>query len=110
MNKKLVHYSNNKISIDKEITDKYIKLTKQLERIEKELKPLEKQLKEELLTTMELLQRTDCTINGIVAKYKKSYVQNKLDTDRLKTENIKLYTKYLKQINVKPSLSIGLEK
>ncbi len=109
MAKKLVHYSNNKISIDKEITDKYIKLSKQLAKIEKELKPLEKQLKEELLATMELLQKTDYTINGIVAKYKKAYVQNKLDTDKLKTEDLTLYTKYLKQVNVKSSLSISIE-
>lgn len=109
MTKKLVHYSNNKISIDKEITDKYIKLSKQLAKIEHELKPLEKQLKEELLATMELLQKTDCAVNGIVAKYKKAYVQNKLDTDKLKTEDLTLYTKYLKQVNVKSSLSISIE-
>lgn len=109
MSKKIVHYANKKISIDKEITDKYIKLSKQLAKIEKELKPLEKQLKEELLVTMELLEKTDCTINGIVAKYKKGYVQNKLDTDRLKTDNLELYTKYLKTINVKSSLSINIE-
>lgn len=109
MNKKIVKYSKNNIYIDSEISKEYIKLIKQREKIESKLKPLEKQLKSELIETMEKLGETTFNSNGISGKLKSGYNRMTLDTDRLKEENIKLYTEYLKTSYVNSSVSISID-
>ena len=110
MSKKIVHYTKNVISIDSDSAKKYVELTTKIEKLKKELEPLETELKKELQEVMEQLDTTSVKSNGIIASLKKAYIQNKLDTTRLKEENIVLYNEYLKPTNVSASLSLKIDK
>ena len=110
MSKKIVHYTKNVISIDSDSAKKYVELTSKIEKLKKELEPLETELKKELQEVMEQLDTTSVKSNGIIASLKKAYIQNKLDTTRLKEENIVLYNEYLKPTNVSASLSLKIDK
>ena len=110
MSKKIVHYTKNVISIDSDSAKKYVELTSKIEKLKKELEPLETELKKELQEVMEQLDTTSVKSNGIIASLKKAYIQNKLDTTRLKEENIVLYNMYLKETNVSASLSLKIDK
>lgn len=110
MNKKIVHRTKNVITIDDDSAKKYIELTTKINKLKKELEPIEKQLKSELMDVMETLDTTNVKSNGIVASLTRAYVQNKLDTTRLKEENIVLYNQYLKPTNVSASLKLSIEK
>jgi hypothetical protein len=109
MNKKLVHYKKNMITIDTDIAKKYIELTNKIAKLSKELDVIEKELKIELKDIMEITNNDKITSNGIIATLKQSYIRNVLDTDRLKLEDLKTYTKYLKTTNVASSLSLKIE-
>lgn len=109
MDKKIVHYSKDKIYIDNEITKEYIKLKKQQEKIESKLKPIEKQLKEELINTMEKLGKKDFSYNGINGKLKSGYNKTSFDSSKLKEDDLKLYSQYLKTSYVNSSLSITID-
>lgn len=109
MNKKLVHYKKNTITIDNDIAKKYIELTNKIAKLSKELEPIEKELKTELKDVMETTNNDKISSNGIIATLKQSYIRNVLDTDRLKLEDLETYTKYLKTTNVASSLSLKIE-
>lgn len=109
MDKKIVHYSKDKIYIDNEITKEYIKLKKQQEKIENKLAPIEKQLKEELINTMEKLGKKDFSYNGINGKLKSGYNKTSFDSSKLKKDDLKLYSQYLKTSYVNSSLSITID-
>lgn len=109
MDKKIVHYSKDKIYIDSEITKEYIKLKKQQEKIENKLAPIEKQLKEELINTMEKLGKKDFSYNGINGKLKSGYNKTSFDSSKLKKDDLKLYSQYLKTSYVNSSLSITID-
>lgn len=110
MTKKMVHRTKNIITIDNDSAKKYIELTTKINKLKKELEPIENQLKTELMKTMSELDTTNVKSNGIVASLTRAYVQNKLDTTRLKEENIDIYNKYLKQTNVNASLKLAIER
>lgn len=110
MTKKIVHRTKNVITIDSDSAKKYIELTTKINKLKKELEPIEKQLKSELMDVMEELDTTNVKSNGIVASLTRAYVQNKLDTARLKEEDIDTYNKYLKETNVSASLKLSLDK
>lgn len=110
MNKKIVHRTKNVITIDNESAKRYIELTTKINKLKKELEPIEKQLKSELMDVMEELDTTNVKSNGIVASLTRAYVQNKLDTAKLKEEDIDTYNKYLKETNVSASLKLSLDK
>lgn len=110
MTKKIVHRTKNVITIDNDSAKKYIELTTKINKLKKELEPIEKQLKSELMNVMEELDTTNVKSNGIVASLTRAYVQNKLDTARLKEEDIDTYNKYLKETNVSASLKLSLDK
>lgn len=110
MTKKIVHRTKNVITIDNDSAKKYIELTTKINKLKKELEPIEKQLKSELMDVMEELDTTNVKSNGIVASLTRAYVQNKLDTARLKEEDIDTYNKYLKETNVSASLKLSLDK
>lgn len=107
--KKMVHYTKNVITIDSDSAKRYVELTTKINKLKKELEPIETQLKSELMKTMEELDTTNVKSNGIVASFKKAYVQSKLDTARLKEEDIDTYNKYLKETNVSASLTLKVE-
>ena len=109
MDKKIVHYSKDKIYIDNEITKEYIKLKKQQEKIESKLKPIEKQLKEELINTMEKLGKKDFSYNGINGKLKSGYNKTSFDSSKLKKDDLELYSQYLKTSYVNSSISITVD-
>ena len=120
MDKKIVHYSKDKIYIDNEITKEYIKLKKQQEKIENKLKPIEKQLKDELINTMEKLGKKDFSYNGINGKLKSGYNKTSFDSskfdvnlgkvlEKLKEDDLKLYSQYLKTSYVNSSISITVD-
>lgn len=109
MDKKIVHYSKDKIYIDNEITKEYIKLKKQQEKIESKLKPIEKQLKDELINTMEKLGKKDFSYNGINGKLKSGYNKTSFDSSKLKKDDLKLYSQYLKTSYVNSSISITID-
>lgn len=109
MDKKIVHYSKDKIYIDNEITKEYIKLKKQQEKIENKLKPIEKQLKDELINTMEKLGKKDFSYNGINGKLKSGYNKTSFDSSKLKKDDLKLYSQYLKTSYVNSSISITID-
>lgn len=110
MTKKIVHRTKNVITIDNDSAKKYIELTTKINKLKKELEPIEKQLKSELMNVMEELDTTNVKSNGIIANLTRAYVQNKLDTARLKEEDIDTYNKYLKETNVSASLKLSLDK
>lgn len=110
MTKKIVHRTKNVITIDNDSAKKYIELTTKINKLKKELEPIEKQLKSELMDVMEELDTTNVKSNGIIASMTRAYVQNKLDTARLKEEDIDTYNKYLKETNVSASLKLSLDK
>lgn len=110
MTKKIVHRTKNVVIIDNDSAEKYIELTTKINKLKKELEPIEKQLKEELMSVMEELDTTNVKSNGIIASLTRAYVQNKLDTTRLKEEDIDTYNKYLKETNVSASLKLSIEK
>ena len=109
MDKKIVHYSKDKIYIDNEITKEYIKLKKQQEKIESKLAPIEKQLKDELIDTMEKLGKKDFSYNGINGKLKSGYNKTSFDSSKLKKDDLKLYSQYLKISYVNSSISITVD-
>ena len=110
MTKKIVHRTKNVVIIDNDSAKKYIELTTKINKLKKELEPIEKQLKEELMSVMEELDTTNVKSNGIIASLTRAYVQNKLDTTRLKEEDIDTYNKYLKETSVSASLKLSIEK
>ena len=110
MNKKIVHRTKNVITIDSESAKKYIELTTKINKLKQELAPIESQLKNELMGVMEELDTTNVKSNGIVASLTRGYTQNKLDTARLKEEDIDTYNKYLKETNVSASLKLSIDK
>ena len=110
MTKKIVHRTKNVITIDNDSAKKYIELTTKINKLKKELEPIEKQLKSELMNVMEELDTTNVKSNGIIASLTRAYVQNKLDTARLKEEDIDTYNKYLKETSVSASLKLSLDK
>lgn len=110
MTKRIVHRAKNVITIDNDSAKKYIELTTKINKLKKELEPIEKQLKTELMSVMEELDTTNVKSNGIVASLTRAYVQNKLDTARLKEEDIDTYNKYLKETSVGASLKLSIEK
>lgn len=110
MTKKIVHRTKNVITIDSDSAKKYIELTTKINKLKKELEPIEKQLKNELMSVMEELDTTNVKSNGIVASLTRAYVQNKLDTTRLKEEDIDTYNKYLKETSVGASLKLSIDK
>ena len=109
MDKKIVHYSKDKIYIDNEITKEYIKLKKQQEKIESKLAPIEKQLKNELINTMEKLGKKDFSYNGINGKLKSGYNKTSFDSSKLKKDDLNLYSQYLKTSYVNSSISITID-
>lgn len=109
MDKKIVHYSKDKIYIDNEITKEYIKLKKQQEKIESKLAPIEKQLKDELINTMEKLGKKDFSYNGINGKLKSGYNKTSFDSSKLKKDDLNLYSQYLKTSYVNSSISITID-
>ena len=110
MNKKIVHRTKNIITIDNASAKRYIELTMKIDKLKKELEPIEKQLKTELMDSMSEIDTTNVKSNGIVASLTRAYTQSKLDTTRLKEEDIKTYNKYLKETNVSASLKLSIEK
>ena len=110
MTKRIVHRTKNVVIIDNDSAEKYIELTTKINKLKKELEPIEKQLKEELMSVMEELDTTNVKSNGIIASLTRAYVQNKLDTTRLKEEDIDTYNKYLKETSVSASLKLSIEK
>lgn len=110
MTKKMVHRTKNVITIDNDSAKKYIELTTKINKLKKELEPIESELKKELMTIMEELDTTNVKSNGIIASFTRAYTQSKLDTARLKEEDIDTYNKYLKETNVSASLKLSLDK
>lgn len=102
-----VRYSKNKIILDSDIENKikeYLNLASELDKI------LKTELKPQVLNIMEHTGNKEMqTKNGIVFKYKNGYVKTSLDTNLLKNDNFKLYTKYLKTSNVSPSVNIEVK-
>ena len=110
MNKKIVHRTKNVITIDNDSAKKYIELTTKINKLKKELEPLELELKKEIIDIMNEIDTTKVSSNGIIATLTKAYNQNKLDTARLKEEDIDTYNKYLKTVEVKASLKLSIDK
>lgn len=108
--KKIVHYSNKKIDIDIEISKEYVELKKQMLELSKKLTPIEEQLKEELRVAMRKLDKSSLIANGIEVKLSKDSIRNNFDTTTFKKEHTDLYNKYIKQVEVKGSMSINLER
>lgn len=109
MNKKIVHRTKNVINIDVDSAKKYIELTTKINKLKKELEPLELELKKEIINIMNEIDITKVSSNGIIATLTKAYNQNKLDTARLKEEDIDTYNKYLKTVEVKASLKLSID-
>ena len=112
MKKKVVHYSMNnveKITIDKDIADKYVELKKRIADLEKELKPIEDVLKEELKDAMETIGESKFNNYGIVASIKSGYTKKTFDTTQFKTDRPNMYEKYLVEKTVGSTLSMGVE-
>lgn len=109
MNKKIVHYNGNVITIDEGIAKEYISLVNKIAKLEKELKPLETQLETELKVVMEKLTEKHVTSNGLKATLKDSYTSNRFDTTSFKQDNIDLYNAYLKQTTVSSKVNITIE-
>ena len=112
MKKKVVHYSMNnveKITIDKDIADKYVELKKRIAELEKELKPIEDVLKEELKNAMESVGESKFNNYGIVASIKSGYTKKTFDTTQFKTDRPNMYEKYLVEKTVGSTLSMGVE-
>lgn len=112
MKKKIVHYSINnveKITIDKEVADKYVSIKKQIADLEKELEPIEKTLKEELKVAMESVGESKFNNYGIVASIKSGYTKKTFDTTQFKTDRPNMYEKYLVEKTVGSTLSMGVE-
>jgi len=110
MTKKIVHRTKNVITIDSDYAKKYVELTIKIEKLKKELEPLELELKKEIIDIMNEIDTTKMSSNGIIATLTKAYSQNKLDTTRLKEEDVDTYNKYLKTVEVKASLKLSLDK
>lgn len=110
MNKKIVHYTKNVISIDSDSAKRYVELVTKINKLKKELEPLESELKKDLQDVMMKTDIMSVKSNGIVANLKKAYIQNKFDTTRLKEEDIETYNKYLKETNVSASLSLKVSE
>ena len=112
MKKKVVHYSINnveKITIDKDVADKYVSLKKKIAELEKELKPIEDTLKEELKVAMESVGEKKFNNYGIVASIKSGYTKKTFDTTLFKTDRPNMYEKYLVEKTIDSSLSLGVE-
>ena len=110
MTKKIVHRTKNVITIDNDSAKKYIELTTKINKLKKELEPLELELKKEIIDIMNEIDTTKVSSNGIIATLTKAYNQNKLDTAKLKEEDINTYNKYLKTVEVKASLKLSIDK
>ena len=109
MTKKIVHRTKNVITIDNDSAKKYIELTTKINKLKKELEPLELELKKEIIDIMNEIDTTKVSSNGIIATLTKAYNQNKLDTAKLKEEDINTYNKYLKMVEVKASLKLSID-
>ena len=109
MNKKLVHYSGNTVTIDSEKAKEYANLVNKIAKLEKELKPLQEQLESELKVVMEKLTEKHVTSNGLKVTLKDGYTRQSFDTTSFKEDNIDLYNKYLKSSEVASKISISLE-
>lgn len=109
MTKKIVHRTKNVITIDNDSAKKYIELTTKINKLKKELEPLELELKKEIIDIMNEIDTTKVSSNGIIATLTKAYNQNKLDTAKLKEEDINTYNKYLKTVEVKASLKLSID-
>lgn len=112
MKKKVVHYSMNnveKITIDRDIADKYVELKKRIAELEMELKPIEDVLKEELKDAMESIGENKFNNYGIVASIKSGYTKKTFDTTQFKTDRPNMYEKYLVEKIVGSTLSMGVE-
>lgn len=109
MTKKIVHRTKNVVMIDNDVATRYIELTTKINKLKKELEPLELELKKEILDVMEEINTTKMSSNGIIATLTKAYNQNKLDTAKLKEEDIDTYNRYLKTVEVKASLKLTID-
>ena len=108
--KRVTHYRNSEMYIDKEIAEEYIKLKEKADKINAKLKELESQIKDDTLKVMESKGIYDnFKSNGLKITYTSGYTKMSLDTTRLKNDDFDLYTKYLKTSNVSESLKIGVE-
>lgn len=109
MNKKLVHYSGNTVTINEESAKEYINLVNKINKLEKELKPLQEQLESELKVVMEKLTEKHVTSNGLKVTLKSGYTSQRFDTSAFKQDYKDLYDMYLKSSEVASKISISLE-
>lgn len=104
---KIVKYSKDKVIIDVTL-DKKIRKYLQLQD---ELKPILSEIKEEVMNIMEKTGNLNMSTSlGTKFKFKNGYTKSSIDTTALKNDDFDTYKKYLSTSDVKPSVSITLNK
>jgi predicted phage-related endonuclease len=102
-----VRYLKNKIILDSDIENKikeYLELKNELK------KTLKNEITPQILNIMEKTGNNIMeTKNGIIFKYKNGYVKSAIDTNKLKTDDFELYTKYLTTSDVSATINMEVK-
>lgn len=101
--KKILNYDGDKVTADVNVLAKIYSY----EQLKAEVEPLEKELKEELLDYFNSNNRTTLELSKEISCYiKKGGIRKTFDSKKFKEENPIEYENYLKETQVKDSVTL----
>lgn len=100
----LVEIRNNQITLHQEAVNKI----KEFNKLKKEMEYQEKLLKQGLMEAMIELGIQNFATEGLSASIKSGYIRHAIDTTALKKEEPEIYEKYLKDTEVKATITLTI--
>lgn len=100
----LVEIKNNQIQLQQEVVQKI----KEFNKLKKEMEYQEKLLKQGLMEAMVKLGIQNFATDGISASIKSGYIRHSVDTTALKKEMPEIYNQFLKDTEVKATITLTI--
>ena len=100
----LVEIKNNQITLQQDMVQKI----KDFNKLKKEMEYQEKLLKQGLMEAMMKLGIQNFATDGISASIKSGYIRHAVDTTALKKEEPEIYDRFLKDTEVKATISLTI--
>ena len=100
----LVEIKNNQIQLQQEVVQKI----KEFNKLKKEMEYQEKLLKQGLMEAMVKLGIQNFATDGLSASIKSGYVRHSVDTTALKKEMPDIYDQFLKDTEVKATITLTI--
>ena len=100
----LVEIKNNQIQLQQEVVQKI----KEFNKLKKEMEYQEKLLKQGLMEAMVKLGIQNFATDGVSASIKSGYIRHSVDTTALKKEMPDIYDKFLKDTEVKATITLTI--